>query len=113
MLALKSETRDAVIENFPHYMPVEIPQGTYKGVDMDIPTVCTANLIMVDADLDNELVYNITRAIFENIDKIYASHPSSKDFTLESAIQGSEVPFHPGSIRYFKEKGVWKRDLSQ
>jgi TRAP transporter TAXI family solute receptor len=107
LLALKEENRQAALKKYPHYMAVEIPAGIYKGVDKPIPTVATANVIIVDAGLDEGLVYNITKAIFENIDRIRAGHPSAKGFSLDVATKGSAVPFHPGAIRYFKERGVW------
>lgn len=107
LLTFKPENQKAITKNYPHYLEVSIPKGTYKGVDTDIQSVATANVIMVRAGLDEETVYRITKALFDNIDRIRASHPSVKKFTLEAAIKGTDVPFHPGSIRYFKEKGIW------
>jgi hypothetical protein len=69
--------------------------------------VATANVILVDQDLEEQLVYNIVKAVFENIDKLRASHPSMKKFSLDMATIGSLVPFHPGAVKYYKEQGVW------
>jgi len=108
LLELTAAHQDALMKKYGHYVAKSIRAGTYKGVDRDIRTVGTANVLLIDAALDDGLVYQITKAMFENIDKVRAGHPSAKAFSLEDATQGSTVPFHPGAIRYYKEKGVWK-----
>ncbi len=107
LLRLKEGNRRAIMEKYPHYLAVEVPKTAYKDIDENIPTVATANIMMIDEDLDKELVYRITKAAFENIDKIRASHPSMKKFSIDMATKGSLVPFHPGAIKYYKEQGVW------
>ncbi|MDI7259941.1 MAG: TAXI family TRAP transporter solute-binding subunit [Thermodesulfobacteriota bacterium] len=108
ILELREADQKAILDKHGHYVDSFVPKGTYKGVDKDKRTVATPNIIIVDAGLDEELVYKITKALFENIDKFRAGHPSANEFTLEGATKGSLVPFHPGAIKYFKEKGVWK-----
>jgi TRAP transporter TAXI family solute receptor len=108
LLALKETSRETLVKKYGHYIPKTIRKGTYKGLDHDIQTVGTANIIMIDAGMDEALVYKITKAIFDNIEKFKAGHPSAKGFNLNDATKGSTVPFHPGAIKYFKEQGVWK-----
>lgn len=108
ILELKPESQKSITQKYRHFVAKTIRKGTYKGVDKDIRTVGTANILLVGAEMDEALVYQITKAIFENIDSVRAGHPSAKGFSLEDATQGSTVPFHPGAIKYFKEKGVWK-----
>lgn len=108
VLRFKEENRKAILEKYPHYDEDEIPKATYEGQGQSVPTVATANVILVDADLDEQLVYNIVKAVFENIDKFRASHPSVKKFGLEVATRSALVPFHPGAIKYYKERGVWQ-----
>jgi len=110
LISFKEETRKRILEKYPYYTAVEIPSNTYKNVDYAIPTVATGNVILIDETLDEEIVYKITKSIFENIDKIRSSHPSAKDFSLDIATKGSTVPFHPGAIKYFKEQGVWENN---
>jgi len=110
LLGLKEEELNALIKKYPNYIPDKLSKNLYKGMDKDIITVSTANVILVDADLSEELVYKITSAIFKNIEKIRASHPSAKDFNLQVATKGASVPFHPGAIRFFKEQGVWTQN---
>jgi hypothetical protein len=51
-------------------------------------------------------VYRITKALFENIEKIKTSHPSVQELDLDSAVQGMPIPYHPGALKYFAEKGL-------
>lgn len=108
LLRLRDEHREAILKAYAHYVPKVVPKSAYKGLDEDIPTVATPNIIMVDADLDERLVYQITKAIFEHIDAFRASHPSVKTFSVEGAVTKGIIPFHPGAIKYYKEQGVWK-----
>jgi len=110
LISLNEENRKRILEKYPYYTAVEIPSGSYKNVNYATPTVATSNLVLVDETLDEEIVYKITKSIFENIDKIRSSHPSAKDFSLDVATKGSTVPFHPGAIKYFKEQGVWENN---
>jgi TRAP transporter TAXI family solute receptor len=107
LLALTEQNRKKVVEKYPNYVPDSIPKGVYRGIENDVPTVSSVNLIMIRAALDDELVYKITKALFDNIDRFRMSHPSAKGFSLKVATKGSLVPFHPGAIRYYKEQGVW------
>jgi len=108
LLEVTEANQKNLLEKHAHYVAGTIPKGTYKGVDKDIRTIATPNIIIVDAGLEEAVVYKITKALFENIDRFKAGHPSAKGFSLEEATKGSLVPFHPGAIKYFKERGVWK-----
>lgn len=110
LLGLKDEELNLLIKKYPNYIPDKLPKTLYKGMEKDLLTVSTANVILVDAGLSEEIVYKITLAIFKNIEKIQASHPSAKGFNLQVATKGASVPFHPGAIRYFKEQGVWPKN---
>jgi TRAP transporter TAXI family solute receptor len=60
----------------------------------------------VSNNLSDELVYNMTKLFFENVDRIAASHPSAKSLTLEGAVETLPIPLHPGALKYFEEMGV-------
>lgn len=108
VLRLRDEQLKTILGTFKHYVPVTIPKSAYKSLDEDIPTIATPNVVMIDAGVDEELAYKITRAIFEHIDIFQGSHPSVKGFGIQDAVQKELIPYHPGSIRYYKEQGVWK-----
>lgn len=98
-------------EHGPFYSVAWFRAGYYAGdVKVDTPTVGVPNVLMVHADMDEELAYQIVRAIFENKHELEAVHPAAEQFTLESAVTSQIAEYHPGAIRYYKEKGVWPGD---
>ena len=107
LLRLKDEHRKAVLSKYPFYLDKVIPEGTYEGQNEAVRSVATGNGFYISSEVSDEIAYKITKAIFENIDKIKASHPSVKNVSLETATEGALVDFHPGVIKYYKEKGVW------
>jgi TRAP transporter TAXI family solute receptor len=64
-------------------------------------------VLVVHADMDENLVYEITKALFTHRTELIAIHPEAANLSLESAVKDSPVPFHPGAIRYYKEQHVW------
>ena len=62
--------------------------------------------MIVDADLDENTVYNMTAAIFDHADEIAAENAKGNELTLDNATSGMTVPFHKGAARYYKEHGM-------
>jgi TRAP transporter TAXI family solute receptor len=85
-----------------------IPKGTYSKLESDVKTISVPVILVTGAAMDEKLVYNITKVIFEKKADLVAVHKEARKLELKSAIALAEVPFHPGAIKYYKEKGVWK-----
>ena len=83
-----------------------LPGGTYTGVDGDITVLGIPNVLVVSEEMDDELAYQITRAMFENIADLQAVHPAANETTVEFTIAATPVPLHPGAIRYYEEIGT-------
>ncbi|MFO1445582.1 TAXI family TRAP transporter solute-binding subunit [Bacillus sp. Bva_UNVM-123] len=94
---------DALIEKYPYYIKEEIPAGTYKLADT-VTSVAVQAMLVVSNDLDKETVYEITKAIFENTDKV--QHAKGKLIKAENALNGVGIEVHPGAQKYFDEKGI-------
>jgi len=88
------------------YVEATIPAGTYKGQDSDVKTAAVINYLVTRADLSDDLVYGMTKAIFENLDTLVAAHAAAKAIVLNQAAKNPPVPLHPGAERYFREKNV-------
>jgi hypothetical protein len=88
------------------YSAVDLAGGVYRGVDTAVPTIGVWNVMICQASLKTELVYNLAKALFENNDYLLKIHPSAAYTTPENAVKYSPVPLHPGTIKYLKEKGV-------
>ncbi len=88
------------------YVKATIPANTYNGQTTDVPTAAVVNYLVTRSDLSDDLVYGMTKAIFENLPEIAAAHSAGKGITLKGALTGMPVPLHPGAERYFKEQGI-------
>jgi uncharacterized protein len=91
------------------YLPGIVPKSTYAGMDSDVGVVSIPNLLVVHADMDANLVYEITKALFENKAEIVAIHPEASNLALATAVVGSPAEFHPGAIRYYQEQNAWTK----
>lgn len=90
----------------PLYFVGNVPKGIYKGVDEEVPVAAVTNLLIVNEKISDELAYQITKVILEHTADLVAVHKAATDINLKNATVGSPIPFHPGALRYYKEKGV-------
>ena len=97
-----------LIKKYPFYSKANVPKGVYKGVDQDVPTVAVLAILVTRAELEEDIVYRITKVMFENINSIERAHAKGKEVRLETATVGMPIPLHPGAEKYFKEAGVIK-----
>jgi TRAP transporter TAXI family solute receptor len=90
------------------YQPSFIPANTYAGQTVDIPTAAIPNFLVTHSGVSDELAYQMTKSLYDNIETMYAAHNAVKVMKRQNAVQGMPVPVHPGAIRYYKEVGVMK-----
>lgn len=90
----------------PFYTAYTVPAGTYTGQDTDVQTVTVKATLIVSANADEEQVYNLTKAIFDNAAAIAAENGKGAELSVENATTGMTAPFHPGAAKYFAEQGV-------
>lgn len=88
----------------PVYYAFEIPKGTYPSIDYGSKVVANANFLACHEKLDERLIYNITKALFDYKADLVKVHKEAANLTLENAVKGSPVPFHPGAAKYYEEK---------
>ncbi len=88
------------------WVPYQIASGTYPGQDKVINTIAQPNFLAVNAAVNDEHVYQLTKALYENLPFLQAIHPATKAMRLDSALAGLPVALHPGAARYYKEMGV-------
>ena len=90
----------------PFYTAYTVPAGTYAGQDTDVQTVTVKATLIVSANADEEQVYNLTKAIFDNAAAIATENGKGAELSAENATTGMTAPFHPGAAKYFAEQGV-------
>lgn len=97
-----------LIEKYPFFTAYTIPAGTYKGQTADVKTVAVNATLVVGAEVSEQVVYDLTKALFDNQAELATAHAKGKLLSLETAVKGISVPFHPGAEKYYKEKGAIK-----
>lgn len=101
IIPVSAEKAAELIEKYPYYAEDKVPSGTY-GLTEDVPTVSVLAMLAVSNDLPEDLVYEITKAIYDNTDKI--THAKGEYIKAETALDGIGIDVHPGAQKYFDEK---------
>ncbi|TCN27798.1 TAXI family TRAP transporter solute-binding subunit [Mesobacillus foraminis] len=103
IVPVDADKADALIEKYPYYTKDEVPSGTYK-LGSAVPTVAVQAMLVVKSDLSEDVVYDVTKAIFENLDQV--THAKAEQIKPENALNGVGIDVHPGAQKYFDEKGI-------
>ncbi|EMD98238.1 TAXI family TRAP transporter solute-binding subunit [Pseudomonas stutzeri] len=90
------------------YQAGVIPAGTYDGQDADVPTVAITNILVSHEKVSDEVAYQMTKLMFDNLSALGNAHSAAKDIKLENATKNLPIPLHPGAERFYKEAGVLK-----
>ena len=100
IVPVEAAKAEELIAKYPYYAVDKIPAGTY-GLEADIPAVSVGAMLAVKKDLPEDLVYAMTKAIYDNTDKI--SHAKGAFIKAETGLDGIGIEVHPGAQRYFDE----------
>jgi len=101
---LEDEHFVSLIKEYPYYTKIVVPKDVYK-LEKDAQAIGVPNVLIVNNDLDEELVYQVTKAIVENLDELRETNATAIQIDLNKA-KGIPIPFHPGAERYLKEVGI-------
>jgi len=108
LVPIIGEIADRLTHKYSFFSPDTIPAGTYAGIDQATPTIGTRALWVVSADVPDDLVHDITKALWHEGNRhiLDQGHPMGQKIRLETALQGVVVPLHPGAERYYREAGM-------
>lgn len=98
--------REFVEANARMFFPITIPAGRYPGQPAAIQTAALNNFFVTTSDASEEIVYRITQAIFDNLDRVRAVHPAAEAIDIKTALAVRPIQVHPGALRYFREIGL-------
>ncbi|MDF1707971.1 MAG: TAXI family TRAP transporter solute-binding subunit [Paracoccaceae bacterium] len=97
---------EALIADNPYYAKATIPGGMYAGNDNETTTFGVKATFVTSADVDDEVVYTVVKAVFDNFDRFKGLHPAFANLTEEEMIaNGNSAPLHPGAEKYYRERG--------
>ncbi len=97
---------DKLVADNPYYAKATIPGGLYKGNDEDVQTFGVKATFVTSADVDEDVVYTVVKAVFDNFDRFKGLHPAFANLKEEEMIaDGLSAPLHPGAEKYYKERG--------
>ena len=106
LISLSDEEVTNAREEVAVFSPYKLAAGMYEGMDEAVQTIGIPNVLVVNADMDEELAYQLTKLLFENTDELIAVHPAANDTTVKFTMDSTPVPLHPGALRYFEEVGA-------
>ena len=106
LIPVEGAEADKICAKYGYYTKTTIPGGTYKGTDTDTGALAIMATLAVSAKLDENTVYDMTKALFTNLDELGNGHAKGKEVSAKTAVTGVSVPFHPGAIKYYKEIGL-------
>jgi uncharacterized protein len=105
-ISLSPEQIEAVRKAMPEFSTSEIAARTYRSLDKDYATLGVYNFGIGRADLPDDLVYQLVKAVFENQPRLVKAHPAARETLPQNVDKDTFLPFHPGAIRYYREIGI-------
>jgi len=106
LLSFTDEDIEAINATYPLWSRYVIPADTYPNQPEDIQGVAHPNIFAVRADIPDEVVYLITKTLWENLAALREIHKATRDVSFETALTGIGAPLHPGAARYYREQGI-------
>jgi TRAP transporter TAXI family solute receptor len=99
---------ESLTSRYPFFDPATIPAGTYRGQDEDYHGLDVGSMhLITSADQSEELIYELTRTIYENRERVTERHPAGRAINPRNVVRDTGAEFHPGAIRYYREIGIW------
>lgn len=108
LVSVDSDAQKKLMDKYKFYTAYTIKKETYNGMSSDAQTLAVKATLIVKKSLKEDVVYNLTKTLFERQAALAQAHSKGKDLSLQDAVQGVSVPLHPGAEKYYKEKGVVK-----
>ena len=106
LIPVDDDAAAKICSKYGYYTKTTIPGGTYEGTDTDTQALAIMCTLAVSSKLDTDTVYQMTKALFENLPDLATAHAKGKEVSAAKAITGVSVPFHEGAVKYFKEIGL-------
>lgn len=106
ILDIPADVAAKMIQKYPFLAPAKIPADTYKGLSTEVSTVAVNAVLIAANDMKPETAYRLTQTLLENKEELAAAHAKGKEVSPAYAVKGVSIPFHPGAVKYYQEKGL-------
>ena len=106
LIPIDGGLREDIMKDCPYYAPMVIPADTYPGQSEPIETITIMATLIVDADMEDDCVYDLTAAVFDHTADIALENAKGEELSVENATSGITIPFHEGAARYYAEHGI-------
>ena len=103
---LAGQKVEEIVKKFPYLVKDSIPAGTYLGQKDAVPTLSVQCILVANKNMPDDVAYTLTKTLYDNLPDVAKAHNKGAEISLEHAADGVTIPFHPGAIKYFKEKGL-------
>ncbi len=102
------EAHEQLIADFPFFRPATLAAGTYRGLEEEFAGLDVGSMhLITSASAPEELVYTVTKALWEGREAVVSRHPAGKAIQAQNVVRSTGTEFHPGAIRYYEEIGIW------
>lgn len=108
ILNIADDKAAVILKKYPFLSPFTVPANTYKNQPKAVKTVAVNAVLIVSTSVKDDVAYNIVKALFENQNELAMGHAKGKELSVKTAASGVSIPFHPGAVKYYKEKGLLK-----
>jgi hypothetical protein len=106
VLSISEDQLEKICSEYPVWTSYALPANTYPGQSKNIQTIAQPNFLACRADLPEDVIYSVTKTIYDNLSEIQNIHKATLAMKLEKAIGGLVVPLHPGAAKFYREKGL-------
>jgi len=101
---------EQLVADYLFFRPATIPAGTYRGIDEEYAGLDVGSMhLITSADQDEDLVYAMTKALYENRDAVVQRHAAGRAINPANVVRDTGTEFHPGAVRFYEEIGIWRR----
>jgi TRAP transporter TAXI family solute receptor len=105
-IPIEGEIRDKIMTAYPFFAKYTFEPNTYNGIREPVETIAVQSILVVREDLPEDIVYAMTKALFENKEALSIAHAKGKELDINAAKNGITIPFHPGAEKYYDEIGL-------
>jgi hypothetical protein len=106
ILPVPRDVVELLRQQYPYYTEVTVPANTYKGQTETVATAAVMAMLVTRQDVDADLVYALTKALWENTDRLRNAHARGRDVATQSSRRGMPITMHAGALRYYRESGI-------